>query len=239
MLFSSRMIKALLAGAKSQTRRILTPQPEHLQRHEWKGKVLYDAEHRIWWWKQHHFENLIDFEDGRRELAQLCRYGIAGDRLWVKETFAPNDPPSGYVYRADGAHLYDRHPVKWTPAIFCSRDASRITLDITNVRVERLQDITEEDAKAEGAAYRIAPGGDLSGAFQGLAGSIGYRAHFADLWRSINGVESWDANPFVWALSFRRVDSRASCECGHARESHDLDDACSMCECRTWSRSAA
>ena len=89
------------------------------------------------------------------------------------------------------------------------RWASRITLDITAVRVERLQDVSEEDARAEGAARRISPGGDLAGAFDHVDTPIGYRNHFADLWRSINGNDSWDANPWVWVVEFKRVDAGA------------------------------
>lgn len=227
ILFSAPMIKALLAGAKTQTRRIITPQPEHLQRHEWKGKVLYDAEHRTWWWKHHSFENLIDFEDGRRELAKLCPHGSVGDRLWCKETYQPiwsgdrrpssMSSPDGWAlnYVATGGYQEYRDEehgltTRCKPAIFMPRWASRITLDITNVRVEHLQEITEEDAKAEGAAHRIAPGGDLAGAFDVITRDIGYRAHFADLWRSINGAESWDANPWVFAISFERVEQARS-----------------------------
>lgn len=88
ILLSSSMVRALLAGTKTQTRRIVKPQPEHLQHHVYKGKALYDAEHRIWWWKQNSFENLIDFEDGRRELAKLCPHGVVGDQLWVRETWS-------------------------------------------------------------------------------------------------------------------------------------------------------
>lgn len=100
---------------------------------------------------------------------------------------------------------------RWKPSIFMPRVYSRLDLEVVSVRVERLHAIDDADAKREGAAYRIAPGGDLAGAFDHLpgTGTIGYREHFASLWREINGEESWDANPWVWRIEFRR-DERMS-----------------------------
>ena len=128
--------------------------------------------------------------------------------MWVRETFGPGlgdnpTPTLGYVaYRADGeypARLKDTHV--WRPSIFMPRWASRITLKITGVRVERLQDISEDDAIAEGA---IPVSGFNS---DGSNGPTTYIDAFADLWDSINAKRGfgWDANPWVFVLGFERV----------------------------------
>jgi hypothetical protein len=124
--------------------------------------------------------------------------------LWVRETFAKIDgqtrPWIETDYRATYTHgdrLGDRLGIKkrWTPAIHMPRAASRITLEITGVRVERLQDISEADAMAEGCRKPIPVCED---------DDCSYRADYERLWESINGPGSWDANPWVWVLEFRR-----------------------------------
>ncbi|EBH9979146.1 hypothetical protein EHH62_22945, partial [Salmonella enterica subsp. arizonae serovar 40:z36:-] len=115
-----------------------------------------------------------------------CPFGAVGDRIWVRETFrvpiAVCDKPAT--------------PEKWTPSIHMPRWASRILLEITDVRVERLRDLSEEDAKSEG----ITPpaGGVLPG--------WEYRINFRDLWMDIYGTDSWEANPWVWVIEFKRVE---------------------------------
>lgn len=175
ILFSAPMVRALLAGTKTQTRRVMKPQPTHMN------------------------------PAGIPRLAHLvgpssaisCPYGQPGDRLWVRETFAKIDgqtqPWIETDYRASYTHgdrLGDTLGIKkrWTPAIHMPRAASRITLEVTGVRVERLQDISEADARAEGAA---APP------------HLSYRDGYAWLWDSINGPGAWDLNPYVWCISFR------------------------------------
>jgi hypothetical protein len=129
----------------------------------------------------------------------------------VRETFFDNADLNTVFYRADfqpryGAWERDDSPdhvtriERWRPSIHMPRWASRITLEVTDVRVERLQDITEEDAKAEGAEAR-AHGVDDAAAF-----GLRHRVGFADLWESINGAGSWDANPWVWRIAFKRID---------------------------------
>jgi hypothetical protein len=127
----------------------------------------------------------------------------AGDRLWVRETFAMNEAKAGppVVYRADHGKAqsvfverphsaeWDVVVTRWRPSIFMPRAASRILLEITDVRVQRLQEISDEDARAEGY--------DRSHAFP--------REWFALLWERIHGPGSWHANPWVWAITFRRI----------------------------------
>jgi len=202
ILFSTPMVRAILDGTKTQTRRAAKPAtPRGTNR---------------------------------------CPYGVPGDRLWVRETWAPysdNEDPVRDVddatcvrYRAtDTLHMampdcmdtapidtyclapheqMPRGPWKWRPSIHMPRWASRIMLEVTGVRVERLQDITEEDAKAEGITEMPLQGG-LPGAWWTAQGCWAnardpVRAYRL-LWESINGAGSWDLNPLVWVVEFKRV----------------------------------
>jgi hypothetical protein len=132
-------------------------------------------------------------------VAFRCPFGAVGDQLWVRETFA-GDYGCGFIYAADHPNsdirkgdLDDGEQTlrRWTPSIHMPRDASRITLEIVGVRVERLNDISEADAMAEGVTK-----GPLD-PWQSTA--------FMRLWESINGPESWAANPWVWVLEFKKV----------------------------------
>lgn len=197
ILFSGDMVRALMDGRKTQTRRVVK-----LPRKDGVGDNRYvftDSEGK---------DRFID-----------CPYGEPGDRLWVRETWADVDYESredgmvctrtATIYRADGVGLGEFGPdeIKWRPSIFMPRLASRITLEITGVRVQRLQDISEEDAIAEGIHYDEAMkgyqvGDGMSGIFyHGRNPRISYR----DLWDSINGELSWELNPWVWVVEFRRV----------------------------------
>lgn len=125
-----------------------------------------------------------------------------GDRLWVRETWycAGVDESDGYPVRyREGATVQEDVSISWRPSIFMPRWASRITLEITGVRVERLQDITEEDAKEEGVPPMIFSDGGY--------GKPDYRDGFRQLWDSINAKRGfgWDVNPWVWVIEFRRV----------------------------------
>ncbi len=180
ILFSAPMVRALLAGTKTQTRRIIKPQ--HLA-----------------FFNQDAAAMLSDWNE------RPLPYGQPGDRLWVRETWhdASSSLHSCALYRADGIDL---HWGKWAPSIHMPRWASRITLEITSVRVERLQEISIEDAKAEGAW------GPDDSIVQKVADYFGTdifsanpRKAFQMLWESINGPDSWAANPWVWAIEFRRV----------------------------------
>lgn len=199
ILFSGPMVRALLAGTKKQTRRIVTPQP-------------FQASTGTWFWSngaQHHVWSEKPFP----HIAHDCKYGDVGDRLWVKETFAYtgpelNDAP-GFVYRATDPDWGTMEGFKWKPSIFCPRMASRITLELTAVRVERLNDISDGDSKAEG--IESSPGtysGDRFWKNYGMGNFLGYftpRDSYRTLWESINGPGSWALNPWVWVLEFRKL----------------------------------
>ena len=195
ILFSGDMVRAILDGRKTMTRRVVKiaqhPQAERVQHFEGLR----------WDWLRY---------DGLRLSTFKCPFGKTGDRLWVRETFRLSDPNdcacyepcrcrSGQpMYRADG-HYHDME-YKWKPSIYMPRWSSRITLEVTGVRVERLQDISEEDAQAEGAPLEL---GVLERTI--LGAKARYRSGFVRLWESINGPGSWDANPWVWCVSFKRV----------------------------------
>lgn len=188
ILFGAPMVRALLDGSKTQTRRVMKPQPEISG--SWHSLPKYCA------------SNEKAFIDGA-PLFGNCPFGKNGDYIWVREAHwffnDECDPITGYTpplltvadveFRADG-----ENPRRiWRPSIFMPRWASRITLEITGVCVERLQDINRGDAMAEGCPFpNMAKGPDP-------------RKWYADLWETINGEGSWAANPWVFVLAFKRV----------------------------------
>ena len=220
ILFSAPMVRALLAGTKTQTRRTIGP-------HAVLGDPLHGSR-----WTAHsrgfRSENRsgilgIPFVSIRRDHGIAVRwYGAPGDRLWVRETCFDNDNGGEWIYRADGEfheqfEMVEGKPT-WTPSIHMPRRACRIVLEITDVRVERLQAISEADALAEGTEVPRSPDGfpllRLTGKnpptrYVDIAGAAHpdkvVRAYYASLWDDINGSGAWDANPWVWALTFRRV----------------------------------
>ena len=210
ILFSAPMVRAILDGRKTVTRRVVKPQPAgEIRRGEPDFNHWIDTKY---WERQNQKENR---GIGTRGFA--CPYGQPGDRLWVRETFSgpwcmeaqdgiSAAPPSKWGessriwYWADGEPAYG----DWTrprPSIHMPRWASRITLEVTGVRVETLQDIDLADALAEGISDTGALILDSAGNEQG-----GPIAEYAVLWEQINGTGSWDANPFVWVVTFRRID---------------------------------
>jgi hypothetical protein len=196
ILFSAPMVRALLEGRKTQTRRIVKPQP---------SRDLY------------HLECLPSGEWRDEEISLgVCPYGRPGDRLWVKEThrlfdkvWTPDAMDTAVQYRADmrarilsGRYVgADEASGNWRPSIFMRRWMSRITLEITAVRVERLNDISEADAIAEGVDSTT-PFKWRPDEWQNKTPNV---ARYAGLWESINGAGSWAANPWVWAIEFRRI----------------------------------
>ena len=188
ILFSAPMVRAILAGTKCQTRRVVKPRKDPDYGCELSPGEIAGDEH----------------------IARLCPYGAPGDRLWVRETHM--DLGGCYLYRADDRAEAERAAVApgqgWRPSIHMPRTLSRITLEITAVRVERLQDISEADVMAEGV--RRYEAGSLGMQWDNGIKSITTRGNPAQasyrwLWESINGAGSWDANPWVWVVAFKRV----------------------------------
>lgn len=195
IIFSGAMVKAILEGRKTMTRRVVKLP---------RGCSWYDelgGEQEGWWVDESHPEGWWSVD----ELS--CPYGAPGDRLWVRETWATvycdvcdGDAETGDVafYRAD--YEDDPSEVKWRSPYHMPRWASRITLEITGLRIERLNAITPDDAKAEGV--------ECCEHFQKAKRGHPLNAHwvgFAWLWKSINGEQSWLANPWVWVVEFKVV----------------------------------
>lgn len=193
ILMTPENAQKVFEGTKTQTRRIIKPQPNVV--HGWNGEYLVT--------------NQI-FRDGRPGLK--CPYGIVGDRLWIREAWGmsyidivPTDRPfieggtwgspsrpnrrQCVVFKAHGA-MPDNSPLetaRWRPSIHMPRWACRSVVEMTEVRVERVQDISEEDARAEGCGY------------------IQTVAEFATLWTSIHGPDAWKRNDWVFVLTFKRL----------------------------------
>ena len=192
ILFSAPMIRALLSSTKTQTRRIVKPGPAGIP--DPISGYLFNG------------HALVREEGSTLSVYPIkCRYGTAGDRLWVREAFAVSESAPYadgksdrlVVYRADQGRLSDgmwrATGGRWKPSIHMARDDSRITLEVTGVRVEPLQAISRGDAMNEGCPFaNTAQGPDP-------------RQWYAELWDSINGPGSWDANPWVWCIAFRRM----------------------------------
>lgn len=203
ILFAGPMVRAILEGRKTVTRRLMKPQPTSSNQggHSWPCKV-----HQTMLHVEQELQNGEGIWGGLADSA--CPHGAPGDRLWVRETFAtlsagqyePVKPAYGYgqeVRFAATDPLADCdvgvRGYPWRPSIHMPRWASRILLEITAIRVERVQDISDEQALAEGVDQ-------TNTSIPGYA-----RQRFRDLWESINGAGSWDANPWVWVVEFRRV----------------------------------
>ena len=207
ILFSAPMVRALLEGRKTQTRRAVKPQPEVSPEGNLCGA-----------WLSRPLGGLLLPKVS--DIVMHCPYGQAGDQLWVREAFSgphcmdASDgckavPPSKWGDCSRIWYWADGNPTEgdWTrprPSIHMPRWASRITLEIVSVRVERLQDISEEDAKAEGV---IEGTGDFAGCFScgpALSGTTAQEC-YGRLWDIINGEGSWEKNPWVWVIEFRRI----------------------------------
>jgi hypothetical protein len=186
ILFSAPMVRAILDGTKTQTRRALAPDLFISS----GGAVVRMA-------------SVGPATTGIAE-AHCPYWRTPGDRLWVRETWARDDEDGCVMYRADvgrdaNAEAWEQGRLegvpryRWRPSIFMPRWASRITLEVTGVRVEWLRDISRGDAMAEGCPFpNMAKGEDP-------------RQWYADLWNQINGPGAWDDNPHVWVIEFRRL----------------------------------
>lgn len=212
ILFSGPMVRAILEGRKTQTRRVAKFVPleagvslgfsglssgEFMTGVPSSGAVLY-SRGRGGVWQQ-------------RTQPLHCPFGAPGDRLWVRETWHhwPEEragdygeilaAPEHFEYRADG----EAPGLKWRPSIHMPRWASRIALEVTDVRVERLQSISQDDAVAEGVESNVDDGVTYYGPLN--HGHIDPRVAFQQIWLDIHGEGSWAANPWVWVVSFRRL----------------------------------
>lgn len=239
ILFQGAMVRAILNGTKTQTRRAVKMPPS------WDC-IAY-ADWGDGWWPYRSDDGESPSYDNN-EIPLRCPYGRAGDRLWVRETWQedPEDDgtwaytpymgckgsplsdiprkfqkPEHCIYREG----WDGSPLVWRPSIHMPRWASRILLEVVSVRVERLQDISEADALAEGIstvrtkewdlehfpAWRKAFDEACAAHERPPVGPLPSEAYHA-LWESINGAGKWDANPWVWVVEFKRVqaDSEAA-----------------------------
>lgn len=199
ILFSGPMVRAILEGRKTMTRRVV--------------KLRYGADvvvtnGKVWKPARVDYAGYVD-----------CPYGQVGDRLWVREAWrtvaeandlAPRDLSAAHRFwhEADSPHQLGYGKLR--PSIHMPRIASRILLEITGVRVERLHEISEADAQAEGVERVVAGVGwrrycDPDSEEVGVPPCGDARRSFRSLWKFINGDESWNANPWVWVVEFKRV----------------------------------
>ncbi|MBA8005713.1 hypothetical protein HV064_19255 [Klebsiella grimontii] len=234
MIFNGEMVRALLDGRKTQTRRPIK-------------------------WKQTRFTEIGEREDGSKwlwsedaehacDFWHPCPFGAVGDRIWVRETFqgplfdydlmdsyckdpTPFEKPEFCVYKADGVpapEFYDADDelhCSWRPSIHMPRLACRILLEITDVRVERLNAISEEDAQSEGVHTEVWDQTVVARNYAAIDEFFQfwtedmphyvemnqlYRSSFRSLWESIYGAENWQANPWVWVIEFKRVQGGAA-----------------------------
>ncbi|WP_407609269.1 hypothetical protein [Klebsiella aerogenes] len=239
MIFNGEMVRAILDGRKTQTRRIIAPQPaDDIER------GIFPNPEAIGW------KSSLRHKHGSTT-AHFCHYGKPGDRIWVRETFAClgnedgcaidwNDnlvkgggPDAARIYRASCEQKPGNYGLwsipddaswkphtdemqfegVWVPSIHMPRWASRILLEITDVRVERLNAISEEDAMREGIdADRLSESQDNYDciADHNMTGRPTAKGYFSELWQSIYGEESWKANPWVWVIEFKRIEERAA-----------------------------
>lgn len=219
ILFSGEMVRAILEGRKTQTRRVVKPLPSWQVHSVCKPDGAADP-----WAVWFHYP-----ETDRVGHLRECPYGKPGNRLWVRETWASGYQNGcwGTIFAADktfvqgkrahakGPHFHAKEigeHVRWKPSIHLHRWASRILLEITDVRVQRLHDIKADDAIAEGVEKLaefpcITPYRNYG--VKQPAGAHNFstpQASFMSLWMMINGADSYNANPWVWALTFKRVE---------------------------------
>jgi len=201
IIFSGEMVRAILDERKTQTRRVLKLHPEHNALAPFQDGLPTEEYYGGW-----------PYGGCARQLR--CPYGVPGDRLWVRETHlivgGKDSPNPRVVYRAtDNGEWVS--PV-WSPSIFLPKRFARLWLEVTAVRVERVQEISEADAIAEGVYVHATPGGkDYYTALPGRSrdGKWSASEAFGELWDNINAKRGygWDANPWVWVLEFKRVEA--------------------------------
>ncbi|WP_312582428.1 hypothetical protein [Atlantibacter hermannii] len=201
MIFNGEMVRAILDGRKTQTRRIIQSPAKNMQASgkkvieyrdpgdKWYGEHVYSMRNQSGTW--------CDYT--RDQFLAKCPFGAVGDRIWVRETWTHEsiDAESG-SYSPDYRATANGQPLdcRWIPSIHMPRWASRITLEITDVRVERLASISQEDAAKEGYPANPEPYG----------GSMDKWLWFRQLWDSIYPEQSFSHNPWVWVIEFKRVE---------------------------------
>lgn len=179
ILMSGPMVRATLEGTKTQTRRVMVPQPAAGVRHE---QIIVGE------------PSPSGYTDGHGRPLR-CPYGRPGDQLWVRETWAEDG--RGYTYRATN----ETWPHHWAPSIFMPRAACRLFLEIINIKVERIRDIIGADVLAEGVSFPDGTGITAS--------EINARWEpFRRLWNDLNAKRgySWEDNPWVWVITYKRID---------------------------------
>ncbi|ENT6821703.1 hypothetical protein ACFF1C_002130 [Enterobacter roggenkampii] len=215
MIFNGEMVRAILDGRKTQTRRIMKVQPSDGFHPTHNG---YDLDLNAHWYTPGMVDKNGYLQPAKKDVfgvadeneGYTCPFGAVGDRIWVRETFCAvpdHEEPAGcsaLLYAADGNGPYG----KWTPSIHMPRWASRLTLEITGVRVERLNGISETDAEVEGidmeALFDAQDCYDCI-ADHNMTGRPTATGAFKYLWESIYGEESWKYNPWVWVIEFKVV----------------------------------
>lgn len=201
IIFSGEMVKAILECRKTQTRRVIKPQPT-MPKSDCKVYVdRYNKSDRWAFW--------LPNNRMTEPRTWHCPNGQISDRLWVRETFS-NHPIDGYYYKATDP-LTDsiEYGCCWKPSIHMPRAASRIALEIINIRVERVQEITDTDAKAEGIEIWMEAQGEKTFNLRNQRLSLKQLA-FSYLWDSINAKRGfgWDKNPWIWVIEFKKIERR-------------------------------
>ncbi|HAS1203945.1 TPA: hypothetical protein I3821_004031 [Enterobacter cloacae] len=223
MIFNGEMVRAILDGRKTQTRRIMKVQPSDGFHPTHNG---YDLDLNAHWYTPGVVDKNGYLQPAKKDVfgvadeneGYTCPFGAVGDRIWVRETWAEAGAgaPDLKLYRANyPEHVpthYENVPpadeIRWTPSIHMPRWASRILLEITGMRVERLNGISETDAEAEGidmeALFDAQDCYDCI-ADHNMTGRPTATGAFKYLWESIYGEESWKSNPWVWVIEFKVV----------------------------------
>lgn len=182
LMFKAPLVRAILEGRKTQTRRVAKP-----VKHPDLGN-LYTPGALL---REHEPQHVIN---------RACPYGQPGDRIYVRETFSQHPEWGQLAFRADGEEFEDADgwlwEPKWIPSIHMPKDFARIWLEITGVRLERIQDISEADALAEGARFELASIDSVR-----IGATASFLSGFRNIWESTGG--DWDANPWVWAIDFK------------------------------------
>lgn len=182
LMFKAPLVRALLDGRKTQTRRIAKP-----VRHPDLGNVYSPGA-------------LLREHEPQHVINRACPYGQPGDRIYVRETFSQHPEWGQLAFRADGEEFEDADgwlwEPKWIPSIHMPKDLARIWLEITGVRLERIQDISEADALAEGARFELASIDSVR-----IGATASFLSGFRNIWESTGG--DWDANPWVWVVDFK------------------------------------